>query len=117
MNYRLYPCYEFYLQDEQNDNILHFLMSARKKSKTGGKSLYHISLVRSEEVSETDEFVARVKSNYIGTTFVIDGVGKSFNKPLKNPGMEYRSEYGCVIYVLLLFSIIKQSFNKYNDLI
>jgi tubby-related protein 1 len=77
---RFHPQYELFI--ENGDNTLSFLMSAKKR-KLSKSSNYVISSARSrEENIEPGDVIAKVRSNFVGTNFIIYDNGVN---PLQAP--------------------------------
>lgn len=73
----LYPQYDLYLDDDDDKS---YLLTARKR-KTTGMSQYVILSERKVSSKQKEYVVGKIRSNFLGTSFVAYGPGRN---PLKN---------------------------------
>ena len=81
---KMYPKYSLFLEDGNR-----FLLSARKRKKSRSSN-YLLSLHKDELARDAPSFFGKVRSNFVGTDFLI------FDKGDKQDGS--RQEYGVVTY-------------------
>ena len=91
---KMYPKYSLFLSDDEGDR---FLLSARKRKKSK-TSNYLISLSEEDQARDSGNYFGKLRSNFVGTEFIIYDRG---HKPGENPdnaSTQLRSELGCVFY-------------------
>ncbi|CAH1758540.1 6868_t:CDS:2 [Entrophospora sp. SA101] len=93
---KFYPLYELFIEERDNngEQIRTFLMSARKKKKS--KSSHYIITTEKLTSSSTPKtIVGRVRSNFLGTAFVIYSHGKNpFKHEPDSTDLPLREELG-----------------------
>ncbi|KAJ3130349.1 hypothetical protein HK098_002578 [Nowakowskiella sp. JEL0407] len=89
---KLYPQYDFYIE-EPGGGLPTFIMSARKRKKSSS-SCYIISTL---PLDDEKSVIGKVRSNFIGTSFVIYDNGNGHSKASSDPA-ELRQELGVVHY-------------------
>ncbi len=95
---KLHPAYYLYLEDK---NV--FLLAARKR-KRSKTSNYLISLDKSDLSRNSGNYVGKVRSNFVGTEFVVYDKGEAPPAESDEPNAKVdptsiRQELGAVIYV------------------
>ncbi|KAI8801650.1 protein king tubby 1 [Cladochytrium replicatum] len=93
---KLHPQYELFT--EEPDGSRNFVLAARKRKKSKS-SLYDISTASiNDEARFLENVVGKVKSNFLGTAFVIYDTGHPHSKGSEG-SLPPRTEYGAVLYV------------------
>ena len=96
-----YPVYYLRLErpnlkdPTKTDKVFLLAGRKRKKSKT---SNYLISVDSMDLSRDSDSFVAKLRSNFVGTSFTIFDNGESLKTKSLAEGKEYRKELGAVLY-------------------
>ncbi|RKP23777.1 hypothetical protein SYNPS1DRAFT_24148 [Syncephalis pseudoplumigaleata] len=94
---RFYPTYELYRDDHQDQGVP--LLKARKCRQTGG-SRYEIVVC---DQNQKERVVGKVRSNFIGTAFVVYDNGRNPFRGERESGKEdrgqVRQELAGIIYV------------------
>ncbi|CAG8454518.1 10540_t:CDS:2 [Acaulospora morrowiae] len=97
---KLYPQYELYIEEtlENGEEITTFLLSARKRKKSKS-SHYVITTDRLDVPASVKNIVGKVRSNFLGTAFVIYSNGKNpFKREPELEDFPIREELGAVVY-------------------
>lgn len=91
---KMYPRYSLYVDEGGK-----FLLSARKRKKSKSSN-YLISLDDDDMSRDSSNYFGKVRSNFIGTEFVLYDRGSKFGKKQKNGSDEdqTRVELGGVVY-------------------
>jgi len=92
---RLFPTYEIYLKDGDQ-----FLLAARKRKKNKSSN-YLISLDKEDLARQSGNFFGKLRSNFIGTEFVLYDKGTNPEKlegPAKDGLVASRQELGTILY-------------------
>lgn len=91
---RLFPTYEVYLKDGDQ-----FLLAARKRM-NNKSSNYLISLDKDDLARQSGKFFGKLRSNFIGTEFVLYDKGVNPEKvgKMNQPHAELRQELACILY-------------------
>ncbi|CAG8501900.1 11004_t:CDS:2 [Racocetra fulgida] len=97
---KLYPQYELYIEEpiENDEPRRTFLLAARKK-KNSKNSHYVITTARLDSAVSSKKIVGKVRSNFLGTAFVMYSNGRSpFKREPELADMQIREELGAVVY-------------------
>ncbi|CAG8786003.1 26934_t:CDS:2, partial [Racocetra persica] len=96
---KLYPQYELYIEEPiENDEPRRTFLLAAKKKKNSKNSHYVITTARLDSVS-SKKIVGKVRSNFLGTAFVMYSNGRSpFKREPELADMQIREELGAVVY-------------------
>ena len=93
---RLFPTYEIYLKDGDQ-----FLLAARKRKKNKSSN-YLISLDKEDLARQSGNFFGKLRSNFIGTEFVLYDKGNNPEKldqaQKESALVQARQEMGTVLY-------------------
>ena len=93
---RLFPTYEIYLKDGDQ-----FLLAARKRKKNKSSN-YLISLDKEDLARQSGNFFGKLRSNFIGTEFVLYDKGTNPDKldaaQKESALVQARSELGTILY-------------------
>ena len=82
-----------------------FLLSARKRKKQK-KSNYLISLDEEDLAKNSGNYYGKVKSNFVGTEFVMHDKGVKPADAEQTPVANLRKELGCVLYAMLCSAVL-----------
>ena len=85
-----------------------FLLSARKRKKQK-KSNYLISLDEEDLAKNSGNYYGKVKSNFVGTEFVMHDKGVKPADAEQTPVANLRKELGCVLYARLCSAVLFDS--------
>mmetsp|Transcript_25362 Transcript_25362/g.76920 ORF Transcript_25362/g.76920 Transcript_25362/m.76920 type:complete len:500 (-) Transcript_25362:591-2090(-) len=89
---RLFPTYEIYLKEGDK-----FLMAARKRKKNKSSN-YLISLDKDDLSRNSGNFYGKLRSNFIGTEFILYDKGSNPDKKEDIEHVQTRAELGCILY-------------------
>eukprot|EP01113_Clastostelium_recurvatum_P041545 TRINITY_DN6617_c0_g1_i1.p1 TRINITY_DN6617_c0_g1~~TRINITY_DN6617_c0_g1_i1.p1 ORF type:complete len:449 (-),score=86.48 TRINITY_DN6617_c0_g1_i1:30-1376(-) len=95
---RLYPHYSLFLEESNT-----FLMAARKRKKSKSSN-YLMSLARGASSRDSTSFIGKVRSNFVGTEFIVYDDGDAPDPSTEEPGEPtsstntIRQELASVIY-------------------
>ena len=103
----LYPKYELYLESNLDQDPVEFLLYARKRKKSKNSNYFiSNSYLSHENNKEKEGYVGKVRSNFIGTSFVVFDGGYNPSKGPKDGGssddihgQEPRQELASILYV------------------
>ncbi|VDD91915.1 unnamed protein product [Enterobius vermicularis] len=97
----IYPTYYLHLEQDQKNRIFLLAARKRKKSKTAN---YLISVDPTDMSRVGNSFIAKVRSNALGTQFTIYDNGKNPKKDVKNND-NLRQELAAVVYEVNLMGL------------
>ncbi|KAF0347940.1 Tub-domain-containing protein [Gigaspora margarita] len=97
---KLYPQYELYIEEPiENDEPRRTFLLAAKKKKNSKNSHYVITTSRLDSAASSKKIVGKVRSNFLGTAFVMYSNGRSpFKREPELSDMQLREELGAVVY-------------------
>jgi hypothetical protein len=93
---KLHPEYHLYLEIPEGKKV--FLLAARKR-KRSKTSNYLISLDKGDLSRASENYVGKVRSNFVGTEFVLYDKGEAPTAEGNADPAKVRQELGGVIYV------------------
>ena len=97
----MFATYKLYLQESVTAGPGHmnnkFLLSARKRKKQK-KSNYLISLDEEDLAKNSGNYYGKVKSNFVGTEFIMHDKGVKPADAEQTPVANLRKEYGVILY-------------------
>ena len=92
----MFPTYNLYYESTEQSKT--FLLAARKRKKSRSSN-YLLSIDRNDLARDGEGFIAKVRSNFIGTSFTIFDCGQNPNKSRALPdGSNIREELAAVHY-------------------
>lgn len=74
-----------------------FLLAGRKRKKSKGAN-YIISVDAMDLSRDSESFVAKLRSNFVGTSFTVFDNGENLKKKTLDDGEQYRRELGAIKY-------------------
>ena len=95
----IYPTY--YLHLDREDGKRQFLLAARRRKKST-TSNYLISCDATDLKRDGDSFIGKLRSNFLGTNFVVFDNGMNPDCKLEEPSKGMRRELSAIAYVRLL---------------
>lgn len=94
---KVYPVYQLYLKEGDR-----FLLAGKKRAKQK-TSNYLISRDAEDLNRDSESFIGKLRSNFVGTEFTIYDSGVSPDEAKKKPGMPVRKEIACCTYASNVF--------------